>query len=579
MRRLSSILAITVLVLAVASCSKREDRIVARVGNDVITLGQFEQEFRTPEERDSVAQMTLEQRKEYLNRLIDRRLQLLDAYELGLDKTPEVAARIQTMERRLVYRRLIERDVLSRVISDKQIRDEYDHMDREVRARQILLRVGSYSNGGSEKEVADRAWQIYRELKSGADFDSLLQRYTEDEKTKPRGGDLGYFRWGRMVEPFQRAAFSLKPGEISRPIRTRFGFHIIKVEDVRPVPRGSFEEERDRIRYRLASRIDIKKKIQDAFEEYARNVERKVRLTKKDEGIERFVRLMSQRLLAEKKAEMEDDNYPPGDQFGLFTDDDMATVLAVWEEDTLTIRDVVAQVRKMPLGQQSLLYDSTSVVSQVEGLLRQRSLLKFAYQQGLDRDPKVVDKMRSFRERLFLRRVPKQRVDERVEVTPEEVKAYYTTHQQRYKFPAQKKIREIQVSDVDLAFDIARRARAGEDFVKLVRLYNERETTKQQDGLLGFISAGAFGDVGSSAAGMKVGEIGGPVQLAGKYSVFQILDERGPRAMTFEQAAGRARRELLAEKRKARREEWMNELRQRYEIHVYDDVLLDAFQK
>jgi parvulin-like peptidyl-prolyl isomerase len=225
------------------------------------------------------------------------------------------------------------------------------------------------------------------------------------------------------------------------------------------------------------------------------------------------------------------------------------------------------------------LFDSAAVVNEMDKILRLQYLTDFAHRQGLAQNRDVVESVRRLRENLLLRRVQKKQVDEVVEATEDEVRAYYDTHRHLYNFPAQKKVREIQVSNLDRAFEIARRAKKGEKFQKLAHQYNERETTKRQDGLLGFISAGVYGAVGSTAAGMKIGEIGGPVELAGKYSVFQVLDAKEPQPLSYAQGRDRAKRELFAEKKKAREAEWNKMLRDRHPVTVYEDVLQKAFQK
>jgi parvulin-like peptidyl-prolyl isomerase len=90
-------------------------------------------------------------------------------------------------------------------------------------------------------------------LAGGEDFATLAAENSEDEATKLRGGDLGYFSATRMPPDFVAAAARLRPGEISRPIRTRLGFHIIKLIDVQPARQKTFDEARNDIAIELAN--------------------------------------------------------------------------------------------------------------------------------------------------------------------------------------------------------------------------------------------------------------------------------------------------------------------------------------
>jgi len=94
---------------------------------------------------------------------------------------------------------------------------------------QILIKVES---GKQElHEIKSRADSVYRLLKNGADFEKMAKKYSEDPATAKYGGDLGYTKRGSFVQEFERKAFSMNEGEISKPVKTQFGYHIIKLVD------------------------------------------------------------------------------------------------------------------------------------------------------------------------------------------------------------------------------------------------------------------------------------------------------------------------------------------------------------
>jgi parvulin-like peptidyl-prolyl isomerase len=125
-------------------------------------------------------------------------------------------------------------------------REDYDTPE-EVHARHILIRV---PEGASEAEIAQAKKQIEdikKELENGADFAELAKKYSQDPGSAPNGGDLGFFRRGQMVKEFEDAAFSLEPGQISDPVRTQFGFHLIKVEEKKPAQHPELAQIRERV--------------------------------------------------------------------------------------------------------------------------------------------------------------------------------------------------------------------------------------------------------------------------------------------------------------------------------------------
>ncbi|MEZ5816052.1 MAG: peptidylprolyl isomerase [Hyphomicrobiaceae bacterium] len=110
----------------------------------------------------------------------------------------------------------------------------------EVRARHILV------------DTEDKAKEIYEKIAHGADFMQMAKQFSKDPGSKEDGGDLGYFVRGRMVPQFEEAAFKLEKGEVSLPVKSKFGWHLIKVEDKRQRGAPPFDKIKDRI---LASLI------------------------------------------------------------------------------------------------------------------------------------------------------------------------------------------------------------------------------------------------------------------------------------------------------------------------------------
>jgi peptidyl-prolyl cis-trans isomerase D len=142
-------------------------------------------------------------------------------------------------KRNILYVRFVPRDYLAEAeVTDQEIEEFYQlHQDdyreaKKVHARHILFRISEKAKTAQIQEILDRANKVLDLAHKGNDFAELARKYSEDS-TASKGGDLGYFKSDDMVKPFADAAFSLKKGEISDLVRTRFGIHIIKVEDIK----------------------------------------------------------------------------------------------------------------------------------------------------------------------------------------------------------------------------------------------------------------------------------------------------------------------------------------------------------
>ncbi len=122
---------------------------------------------------------------------------------------------------------------------------------KKVRARHILFNLGSNAEPKAIKEARNKALNVLKEARSGTDFGELAKKYSDDPGSRNNGGDLGFFTRDRMVKPFSDAAFAMKVGEISEPIRSPFGWHIIKVEAIEEAKEPALAEVADQIRNKL----------------------------------------------------------------------------------------------------------------------------------------------------------------------------------------------------------------------------------------------------------------------------------------------------------------------------------------
>lgn len=137
-------------------------------------------------------------------------------------------------------------------VSDEEVLAYYhDNLDRyrvekEIRARHILFKIEEDATEDAVKTVEEKAREVLEKARKGENFEELARTYSEGP-TREKGGDLGFFSSGQMVAPFEEAAFQMKPGEISDLVRTRFGLHIIKVEEVHEARTQSLGEVHEEI--------------------------------------------------------------------------------------------------------------------------------------------------------------------------------------------------------------------------------------------------------------------------------------------------------------------------------------------
>ena len=166
---------------------------------------------------------------EYLDLFINFKLKVKEARDLGLDTTAAFKNELEGYRKQLAQPYLTDNNV-----NDALLTEAYERMKQEVRASHILIKCDINALPKDTLVAYNRIMDIRKRTTKGEDFNKLAKQYSEDPSAKENLGDLNYFSALQMVYPFECAAYITKVGDVSMPIRTKFGYHIIKVTDKRP---------------------------------------------------------------------------------------------------------------------------------------------------------------------------------------------------------------------------------------------------------------------------------------------------------------------------------------------------------
>jgi peptidyl-prolyl cis-trans isomerase C len=181
-----------------------------------------------------------------LDRIVDSKLVVQEGKKNKVNDDPAFKKRMAFVEDQVLQDFWIQREIARRVTAEK-LQQRYEERlksmptEEEVHARHILV------------STEDEAKALITEIKKGVAFDKLAKEKSTDKASGAEGGDLGWFKKSDMVKEFADAAFALKKGELSdTPIKTQFGYHVIKLEDQRKAPPPAFEELADQLREEMA---------------------------------------------------------------------------------------------------------------------------------------------------------------------------------------------------------------------------------------------------------------------------------------------------------------------------------------
>ncbi len=235
--------------------------IIATVDSVKITKDDANRFIQASQPTMNYDMLDAKQKKQVIDRLIERELFSQEAKRAGIEKDPEFIQLLQQQKKDLMVAQWMKNDFEKTIVSDGEVKEFYNknkkkfEVPAQVHARHILVK--------SEK----KAQEIIDQLK-GLKGDKLKAKFIELAKkesqgpTGVKGGDLGYFTASQMVLPFSKAAFSLKKGEITtKPVKTQFGYHVIYIEDVKPAQILPFDVVKDKIRQSLKEK-EFREKMQ-----------------------------------------------------------------------------------------------------------------------------------------------------------------------------------------------------------------------------------------------------------------------------------------------------------------------------
>jgi peptidyl-prolyl cis-trans isomerase C len=241
-------------------------KVVAEFGDQKILMKEIISEFENAMKNSGNSKKFEELDKNIQDGIIksftQSKMLIKEAENSSIQNSKEFKEKIEKIRSQLAQQMFIESKIKSS-LTETKIKNEYNNLKKEftgqkkVKTSHILVEDEKLAN------------EIKSKLNKGGDFASLAKEHSNDPDSKVKGGDLGYVTKGMLVPEYENFAFSAKKGEISTPIKTQFGYHIIKIEDIQDLKMPSYEEAKPSIENKLSK---------DAFENYVKELEKKLGL-------------------------------------------------------------------------------------------------------------------------------------------------------------------------------------------------------------------------------------------------------------------------------------------------------------
>ncbi|MDG1849007.1 MAG: peptidylprolyl isomerase [Flavobacteriales bacterium] len=213
-------------VMTFHAFAQNSSRTLITIGNEEVSVDDFLSIYN--KNRQVGEQLDPKTLDEYVDLFVNFKLKVKEAESLGMDTIPAFIKELSGYRKQLAKPYLVDTEV-----GEQLIQEVYNRLQTEVRASHILISVSENASPLDTLKAYNKILNLRNEILNGADFASAASLYSQDPSARDNSGDLGYFSALYMVYPFENAAFNTALGEVSEIIRTRFGYHILKVTDKR----------------------------------------------------------------------------------------------------------------------------------------------------------------------------------------------------------------------------------------------------------------------------------------------------------------------------------------------------------
>ncbi|WP_417603532.1 peptidylprolyl isomerase [Owenweeksia hongkongensis] len=203
-----------------------DDKTLFTVADDTVTAGEYIAVYN--KNRNLGEDIDPKTPTEYLDMYINFKLKVHEAKELGMDTMPGFTSEYGSYRDQLAKPYLTDKDV-----TEELVEQAYDRMQYDVRASHIMVAIPRGASPEDTAKAYDEIMSIKSKIKKGASFSEMAKQFSADTYSAKRGGDLGYFTVFNMVYPFEEAVYTADVGELVGPVKTRFGYHLIKKTDER----------------------------------------------------------------------------------------------------------------------------------------------------------------------------------------------------------------------------------------------------------------------------------------------------------------------------------------------------------
>jgi len=518
-----------------------EDRVLARVNGEAVTVRDLEEGFESSHQGHTVMLAGRGAVREFLDKSIDRRLLIQEARRIGLDSDPKIRHAVDRLVATRARDQLYTDEVTGRQeVPEADILVAYERMGERARVRHLL----TYTREDAERALG--------RIRGGESFGAVASQVSVSA-TATKGGDLGWVAWGHLDPALEAQIAAMQPGELRGPFATEQGWNLLLLEERMPLKdRPELDKVRNRIRMILSQRALSERSVA-----FYRELQSRWPVHVFEE------RLTAEALFGERPR-------------GAETEAAAGVVLATAGERSITLAEFrprlnVEALRKLPMR-----FALEQVRRMLDEPIYAALLEQEALRRGYGNRPEVARDARRLEESLLLDRLVGGVIYAPVRVTEADTRAYYDAHATAFTEPEAVRLSVISLAPEENAEAVVQSIQAGAEFAAVARQRSRDRGTAQVGGELGWVSRGQLSPALESVIyALKPGDLGvGRTEKA--IFIFRVEQRRPARLQDYAQVEPKARELALAQRQRDEVKRWVTRLREASEIVIDDEAIAGA---
>lgn len=518
----------------------KADKVLAKVGSHSITLHEFSSRYTDYLIGAGINDNNVV-RESILNNMINEVVLYNYDNNISISSNSEYKRELEAARKETILAYLKDQEVYKNITaSDDEIREAFARANEKIAARHLYTKT---------KEEAD---ELYELLKTGVSFDELAKQVFTDSVLKNNGGYLGYFTWGDMDPAFEDAAYSLKVGEISKPVKTIYGYSIIKVED--RVTRPLLTENEYLNRKDHFSQVVRMRKMKPYEKAYIKSILDPDKIKYNDESVNAVLndlRLSSLREIGSTGTQ--------------------SRVCASYGGKEYLKFNIEKEIIQLPLYQKDKINNIENLKAVIKGLILRDTLFNIAVIKGYDTVNVVNDTYTKLMTDLFMRYKTNE-VMMNSQVADSIVYKYYKDNINSFLSPREINAKQLIVENQQLADTLKLQAKNGIDFDKLVQQYSVKNNST---GGNGFNEIDNYGFLKDTLWNTSTGEIAGPFKIGNYFVLFQVAGKKDGTPLEFNSIKNRVTVAVKNQMSRSLLNNYADNLKKSVDIKINYNVLWD----